>query len=346
MAFSHKIIEWYQSNKREMPWRANQDPYRIWLSEVILQQTRVAQGLPYFEAFIEAYPTVSDLANASLDEVLKLWQGLGYYSRARNLHETAKTIKDKYSSTFPDNYRELIKLKGVGDYTASAIASICFNEACAVVDGNVYRVLARFFGVATPINSSQGQKEFKALAQACLYSKMAGTYNQALMEFGSLHCTPNKPDCIHCPLQQECFAYGSNRVADFPVKISKVSVKKQHYNFIVFLDSKKHTIIEQRKGSGIWEGLYQFPLLETSQKANQKEVIAFASQSLHQEVKEEQISTWNTSPWVHKLSHRHLITQFWIVSTEKHIKNGCAWEELNTFAVPVLIANFIDAFKI
>lgn len=346
MAFSHKIIEWYRSNKREMPWRANQDPYRIWLSEVILQQTRVAQGMPYFETFIEAYPKVSDLANASLDEVLKLWQGLGYYSRARNLHETAKTIRDRYSNAFPDNYEELLKLKGIGDYTASAIASICFNEPCAVVDGNVYRVLARYFGVATPINSSQGQREFKALAQACLEPKTAGTHNQALMEFGSLQCTPNKPDCINCPLHQECFAYGNNRVTDFPVKTSKTKVKKLHYNFIVFLDAQKHTIIEQRKADGIWKGLHQFPLLETPKKASQNEVISFASKYIQQEVKEEDISIWNTSPWIHKLSHRHLFTQFWIVSTEKHLKKGCAWEELNTFAVPVLIANFIDAFKI
>ncbi|MFT6370771.1 MAG: A/G-specific adenine glycosylase, partial [Maribacter sp.] len=204
MVFSDKILDWYGKNKRDLPWRESTNPYRIWLSEIILQQTRVAQGTPYYLSFVKAFPKVTDLAKAKEETVLKLWQGLGYYSRARNLHTAAKMVVDDYDGEFPDTYERLMKLKGVGDYTASAISSICFNERQAVVDGNVYRVLSRYFGVATAINSTEGIKYFKKLAQKVLHESNVRDYNQGIMEFGAIQCTPKKPDCINCPLQNGC----------------------------------------------------------------------------------------------------------------------------------------------
>ena len=200
MSFCNLLESWYLSVNRDLPWRKNKNPYSVWLSEIILQQTRVAQGTAYYHKFLENFPTVADLANADESLVLKLWQGLGYYSRARNLHYSAKLIMEEYNGEFPSTYIELMKLKGVGDYTASAIASICFNEQTAVVDGNVYRVLARYFGISTPINSTQGIKEFKQLAQSLLETDNPGQYNQAIMDFGALQCTPQNPDCDTCPL--------------------------------------------------------------------------------------------------------------------------------------------------
>ena len=215
--FIDKLENWYATAQRDLPWRGTTDPYKVWLSEIILQQTRVVQGLPYYERFIAHFPTVVDLAEASEEEVLKLWQGLGYYSRAKNLHHTAQYITTELGGIFPQTYKELLKLKGIGDYTASAIASFCYNEPCPVVDGNVYRVLSRVFGLATPINSTQGAKEFKALAHECLDKANAGVYNQAIMEFGALQCTPQSPDCTSCVLRDHCWAFHHNKVNELPV---------------------------------------------------------------------------------------------------------------------------------
>ena len=212
MLFSDKILAWYQLNKRDLPWRNTSDPYKIWLSEIMLQQTRVAQGTPYYLKFIEAFPTVEDMALASEERILKLWQGLGYYSRARNLHATAKMVVENYGGKFPDTYKELLKLKGVGDYTASAIASICFNERQAVVDGNVYRVLARYFGIDKPINSSEGVKYFKALAEELLHGSNVRDYNQGIMEFGAIQCKPKNPYCPICTFKDSCLAFNKNRI--------------------------------------------------------------------------------------------------------------------------------------
>ncbi len=215
MSFSNKILLWYAKNKRELPWRSTRDPYKIWLSEIMLQQTRVAQGTPYYLKFIENFPKVEDLANASEEQVLKLWQGLGYYSRARNLHFTAKVIANDFGGRFPSKYEELIKLKGIGDYTASAISSISFDEAQPVVDGNVYRVLARYFGVDIPINSSAGVKYFRKLAIEVMAPENIRDYNQGIMEFGAVQCTPQSPDCNQCPLNGSCVALQTGRAARF-----------------------------------------------------------------------------------------------------------------------------------
>ena len=234
----------------------------------MLQQTRVAQGLPYYLKFINTYPTVQDLANSPEDEVLKLWQGLGYYSRARNLHTTAKMVTEEMDGVFPDNYKDLLKLKGVGEYTASAIASICFNEPQAVVDGNVYRVLSRVFGISTPINKGNGPKEFKNLAQQLIDKKQPGTFNQAIMEFGARHCVPRNPDCNCCIFNDSCVAFQKNEVEELPVKIKAKPVKKRYFNYLVVLSENENTILKQRIGKGIWHKLYEFPLVETSEEVD------------------------------------------------------------------------------
>ncbi|MFI5151596.1 MAG: A/G-specific adenine glycosylase, partial [Bacteroidia bacterium] len=228
MIFSQILLKWYQINKRELPWRGISDPYYIWLSEIIMQQTRVEQGTPYYQAFVNKYPNVLALANAPLDDILKLWQGLGYYSRARNLHATARAIVDKYKGQFPDKYEDILDLKGVGEYTASAIASMAFGLPYAVVDGNVYRLLSRVFGIATPIDSGKGKKQFRELALALLPDKDPGTYNQAVMEFGATWCKPQNPDCNQCVFSSICIAREKNKVDIWPVKANQTLVRDRY----------------------------------------------------------------------------------------------------------------------
>ncbi len=345
--FSNKLITWYLENKRELPWRKTKDPYRIWLSEIILQQTRVAQGLPYYLAFIDTFPTVFDLAEASQEKVLKLWQGLGYYSRARNLHETAKYVSETLNGEFPTNYTALLKLKGVGDYTASAIASICFNQAAAVVDGNVYRVLARVFGVATPINSTTGKKEFKKLAQQLIDVKQPRTYNQALMEFGARYCVPQNPKCETCIFNDGCEAYKNELVSTLPVKLKKSKIKKRYFNYMVVLSEDKKTILNQRTGKGIWQQLYEFPLVESKKEVSENELKKLPDFStFSEEMDIDSISLYNEISVVHKLSHQHLFTRFWIVEVSPLRKKGVSLSEIEAYAVPVLIENFISNFSV
>jgi A/G-specific adenine glycosylase len=345
MNFSKKILAWYYENKRELPWRSTKDPYKIWLSEIMLQQTRVAQGLPYYEKFVTAFPSVFDLADADEEKVLKLWQGLGYYSRARNMHSTAKKIVRDYKGDFPKTYKELIKLKGVGDYTASAIASISFNESEPVVDGNVYRVLARYFGINLAINSSEGIKHFKSLAREVMDVEEIRDYNQGIMEFGAIQCAPKKPYCLHCPLNDSCIALKENRVHELPVKLKKTKVRKRYFNYLVVLDGKNNTLLEQRQGKGIWQNLYQFPLLETDSEVELNSIKKEATSFL--ELKDfEDIFLYNSKPIIHKLSHQHLHTKFWILHTTNELEAGLAWEETHNYPVPVLIADFIKTYKI
>jgi len=343
--FSNKLIVWYLQNKRELPWRNTTNPYHIWLSEIMLQQTRVLQGLPYYLKFVEAYPKVEDLANAPEDEILKLWQGLGYYSRARNLHTTAKMVSEKMNGVFPNNYKDLLKLKGVGDYTASAIASICFNKPEAVVDGNVYRVLSRFFGISTPINTTSGQKEFKQLAQELIEKEQPGTFNQAIMEFGARFCVPQNPDCVNCVFNANCEAFQQKKVASLPVKIKNKPVKIRFFNYLVFLSENDRTILQQRNGKGIWHKLFEFPLIETSEEIN---LSALKKLSLFQEFTEnmeiESISLFNSKPVLHKLSHQHLNTRFWIIETCEGMHAAIPISQLRNYAVPVLIENFVSDF--
>ena len=239
MSFHKKLLDWYKENRRPFPWRENTKPYNVWLSEIILQQTRAAQGLPYYESFISNFPTVEQLAAAKEDHVMKLWQGLGYYSRARNLHATAKTITHQYHGRFPNDFNQIKSLKGIGDYTASAIASICFGQEQAVVDGNVYRVLSRIFGMDQPIDASGAHKIFKEKAQNLIKGAAPGDFNQAIMEFGALQCVPKNPNCQDCIFKNQCIAFQQAKVGLLPVKANKVKVKNRYLHFFVLIDESK-----------------------------------------------------------------------------------------------------------
>ncbi|AUC82726.1 A/G-specific adenine glycosylase [Lacinutrix sp. Bg11-31] len=345
MNITKKLITWYSVNKRGLPWRNTTNPYFIWLSEIILQQTQVAQGLPYYVAFTTKYPTVFDLANAQESQILKLWQGLGYYSRARNLHASAKYIVEELNGTFPNTHNEIIKLKGVGDYTASAIASICFNEKTAVVDGNVYRALSRIYGISTPINTGKGFKEFKALAQELIDKKKPATFNQAIMEFGAIQCKPKNPDCSVCPFNNKCVALQKESIGDLPVKLKSLKVKKKYFNFIVMLSSDQKTILEKREGKGIWQNLYQFPLIETLKPSEITEIEKELKGFSILENKNFSVSLYNEDDIIHKLSHQHLFTKFWIVTTNKKFPEGVSVDKITNFPVPILIGNFIEKFN-
>ncbi|WP_411893195.1 A/G-specific adenine glycosylase [Winogradskyella sp. A2] len=345
MNFKKQLTSWYSSHKRDLPWRATKNPYNIWLSEIILQQTQVKQGLPYYLSFVKEFPTVFDLANASEEQVLKLWQGLGYYSRARNLHTTAKHIAFNLNGVFPDNYKDLKTLKGVGDYTASAIASISYNEATAVVDGNVYRVLSRFFGLDTPINSTKGIKEFKELASTLIDKKQPGNYNQAIMEFGARQCRPKSPDCTSCPIVNSCYANQNKLVDQLPVKLKKTKVTTKYFNFLVCIDKKKNILLEKRTGKGIWQNLYQFPLIESNRSLSADEFNQLNLKNTVIENSNFDHSLYNATDKIHKLSHQHLYTKFWIIEIDQLPRESISIEKLKAYPAPVLISNFIDEFN-
>jgi A/G-specific adenine glycosylase len=260
--FASSLVTWYLANARNLPWRHTRNPYLIWLSEIILQQTRVIQGLPYYERFAEAYPTVTDLANAPEEEVLRLWQGLGYYSRARNLHYTAKQVATELNGIFPTEYASLLLLKGIGKYTAAAISSFSAGQKVAVVDGNVYRVLARVFGVNQDITSPQGQRFFAGLAQELIPEQDPASYNQAIMEFGALQCVPVSPRCESCPLQSICQAYATGRQQELPVKSKKTKVRPRFFHYFVITDGLRYIWMNKRGPGDIWTGLYDFLLTE------------------------------------------------------------------------------------
>jgi len=308
MNFSNKLVSWYQNNKRDLPWRNTVNPYHIWLSEIILQQTRVLQGTPYYLAFLKAFPTIEDLANASEDKVLKMWQGLGYYSRARNLHFTAKDIVNNFAGEFPKDYSKVLKLKGIGIYTAAAITSFAFDMPYAVVDGNVIRVLSRVFGVSIPFDTSAGKKQFQQLAQELLIEKDAAIYNQAIMDFGAIKCKPKSPDCSSCPMQDFCVAYATNSVADLPVKSKKIKVKDRFLHYL-FIEQEDNIFLGKRK-SGIWTGLYEFPFLEFPIKIDDKQVMKsdeWLRIFLNSTCEVKSVS----SEFIHILSHQKIHAQFW-----------------------------------
>lgn len=260
--FSKELMAWYDPQARPLPWKAIKDPYKIWLSEIILQQTRVVQGLPYYVKFIEAFPTIVHLAEAEDDKVMKLWEGLGYYSRARNMLAAARQVVSEHQGGFPSSYPEILQLKGIGPYTAAAIASFAYDLPYAVVDGNVYRVLARFFGIDTPIDSTAGKKQFAILAQQCLDKSQPGRYNQAIMDFGASLCKPKSPNCQSCPLQRKCRAWQEELIDLLPVKAKKLK-KRTRYFYFLDVEAQQQTILQKRRGKDIWHSLYQFPLIET-----------------------------------------------------------------------------------
>ncbi len=301
--FSKKIIDWYEQNKRILPWRTTKDPYKIWLSEIILQQTRIAQGLPYYQTFVKNFPDVKSLAAAKPDKVLRLWQGLGYYSRARNLHACAKQVVKNLNGKFPPSFEELKKLPGIGDYTAAAIASISFREPVAVVDGNVFRVLARVFGIDKDIASTEGKKYFFKIANELIPTDTPDIFNQAVMEFGALHCTPQNPKCETCPFEKSCFANSKEMQKLLPVKTPKQKIRKRYFNYVVITHRGK-TLMRKRKAGDIWNGLYDFHLIET--KKDIKPLVLLKKEKELDNLVIEEVSILHK----HILSHQHLITRF------------------------------------
>lgn len=336
------LLDWYHENKRDLPWRKEKDPYRIWLSEIILQQTRVNQGLPYYQRFVEKFPKVQDLAAASEQEVLKLWQGLGYYSRARNLHHTAKEIVSRFGGKFPENFSEIISLKGIGNYTASAISSIAFNKPHAVLDGNVYRVLSRLWAVETPINVPGAEKIYAKLADDLLEKENPGTFNEAMMEFGALVCVPVNPLCLLCPVREYCDAFALNKVNELPVKI-KAKPQKQRFLNYLFLYNKEGFWLKERGGGDIWQGLYDMPLIE---KPDEKVLKPDDLQDLGLE--NEKIDNFSTQR--HQLTHQTLEIRFYKINLKsKHIinKQGAIfvpYPEINKYPLPKPVEIFVKEF--
>jgi A/G-specific adenine glycosylase len=341
MQFSNLLIQWYLREKRDLPWRKTTDPYAIWLSEIILQQTRVAQGLPYFLRFLESYPTVFDLANAEEEHVLKLWQGLGYFSRARNLHTTAKHVAFELKGVFPIFYKDLLKLKGIGEYTAAAIASIANGEAVPVVDGNVYRLLSRYFMVETDISSSSAKKEFFELAASLLPKEKASLFNQAMMEFGALQCVPKNPDCHNCVFNGSCLALKHHKVNLLPVKLKKTKVTHRYFNYFIIKDALGNSVIRKRTEKGIWHNLYEFPLLETEQETGFETTLQliddfpFGFTPIH-------IKPLHPTPIVHKLSHQNLQIRFWEVETNLELQDAMPLKEIKKHPFPIVIHNFME----
>ena len=342
MDFHNILIKWYLQNKRDLPWRNTTSPYHIWLSEIMLQQTRVAQGTPYFLSFTKEFPTVFDLANASEEQVLKLWQGLGYYSRARNLHKTAQYVANDLKGVFPTNYKDLLKLKGVGGYTAAAIASFSYNEVVPVVDGNVFRVLSRCFDVESDIALPATKKEFTELAFELMPKDNPAIFNQAIMEFGALQCVPKSPNCSICVFDHSCVALQKKKVDVLPVKSKKLKVTNRFFNYLILEDVLGNTLIQKRTAKGIWHNLYEFPLLEMP------EVVGFdvVSKAIRNDVFSNytviSIEECNEATVVHKLSHQHLHIQFWKIKVDGVIENGVNNANLKAFPFPIVIYNFIE----
>lgn len=344
--FNSKIHLWYARHKRDLPWRETNNPYYIWLSEIILQQTRVAQGMEYYYRFIDRFPTVFELACADEEEVLKLWQGLGYYSRARNLHRTAKDIVNLYDGVFPADFAALKKLKGIGDYTASAIASIAFSLPYATIDGNVYRLLSRFFGIDLPVDSREGINAFRELAGDLIQGERdPGMHNQAMMEFGALQCVPVKPDCHVCPLAENCFALAKGKVDVLPVKKNKTKVRDRFFNYIVFMDDQS-VFLQKRTGNDIWRNLYEFPLVESEGEITIEELLEDEPDTIFANF--EAYSILSVSNWQkHQLSHQKIHFRFVLMKAtrKKKIREGLLQvdkKDIFTFAVPKLIENYIN----
>lgn len=311
MKFSEKIISWYQVNKRDLPWRKTNDPYKIWLSEIILQQTRIDQGLGYYIRFCSNYSDVNSLASASEEQVLKLWQGLGYYSRARNMHKTARMIVDKYQGQFPDKHSDIIKLKGIGEYTAAAIVSFAYNQVYPVVDGNVMRLLSRIYGIKTPINSTEGKKEINSLAWKLIDKKQAGEFNQAIMEFGALQCKPQNPDCKICIFRAGCIAYKKGMVSDIPSKINKTKIRNRYFHYFL-LTFEEEIYLNKRTTNDIWQNMYDFPHIESDHFLSKKLINKKFSNKF--KIPEGQVLFLNNSDsYKHILTHQRIFARFYEV---------------------------------
>ena len=343
---SNKLTGWYKNNKRDLPWRDISDPYRIWISEIILQQTRVNQGLSYYNRFIERFPSVVLLADAKEDDVLKHWQGLGYYTRARNLHKAAQQIKTNFNGIFPSAHSDIIQLPGIGDYTAAAVSSFAYNEPYAVVDGNVYRVLSRLFSIQTPIDSSAGKKEFSVLAQNLISKSEPGIHNQALMEFGALQCVPVSPDCDKCPLQSVCMAFEMNIVTLLPVKSKKKKSSNRYFNYL-YIQFQGNTYLQKRVANDVWQNLFEFPLIESDHLLNATELTANDNfKSLMFEIEQVDINKIS-NPMKHILSHRVIFAQLISITISNQNESMNKFyqvplNEIDHFAVSRLMELFLE----
>lgn len=348
MGLSNSLIKWYKENKRELPWRNVKDPYLIWLSEIILQQTRVNQGFQYYLRFAEEFPTVGDLASATMDKVLKLWQGLGYYSRARNMHQTAKVIVEKYQGRFPESYDELITLKGVGPYTAAAVASIAFGVPVPVVDGNVLRVFTRIYGISEDIRKDSTRRTILELSRQQINRKNASVYNQAVMEFGALQCVPVNPQCSLCPLNHKCSALHDNKVAEIPFKSPAKKQKSRYFHFLI-VQNEGHIYMEQRGKKDIWHSLFQFPLIETTKSKIPDEVTDHDEWEKWFGQSEYELTTF-AKQYRHVLSHQIIYARFHKIKLlSNHFNPPRSWKlvrvaELEKFPVPRLIDKFLQAY--
>ena len=342
--FSDKLVKWYLDNKRLLPWRETTDPYRIWLSEVILQQTRVNQGLPYYVEFLKTYPSITELARAPEQEVLRLWQGLGYYTRARNLQKCAKSLVESSNGKFPDTFHELGKLPGIGHYTAAAIASFAFGQAVAVLDGNVFRVLSRIFGIDTPINSLEGKKQFSELANELLSKKDPAIHNQAVMEFGALFCTPKLPQCPACPFNSTCIAYNHDLIHLLPVKTPAKKSRKRYFFYLV-VEKNKSLLMKKRQGKDIWHGLFDFVLIEKNTPIKpERLILENESKKWFQKVEQVKVS----KGYKHILSHQTIHCRFiYMKATPSFslLEEGHAFYspgEVAKLPKPALISRFLD----
>ena len=338
--FSKKLINWYSVNKRSLPWRNTKDPYKIWLSEIILQQTQVKQGLPYYNKFIKLYPNVKTLSKASEQDVLKNWEGLGYYSRARNLHKASKIVVKNYNSQFPKTYDELIKLPGIGDYSASAISSFSNDELRPVVDGNVYRFVSRLFGIDTIINSSSSLKEFKSLLNKLICVNNPSDFNQAIMEFGALICKPKAPDCKNCVYNKVCYSLKNDSIFNFPVKKKKSKPKPRFLNYFLIIDKEKRIIVEKRVKKDIWQNLYQFPLIEADINLNTSLMQDYLKSNKFQNLEINDLKLLDSV--CHKLSHQNLKINFRINRVEKLNNTSIYLREISNFPFPKPLSSFIE----
>jgi A/G-specific adenine glycosylase len=354
MKFAKVLIDWYEKNMRDLPWRKTQDPYRIWLSEVILQQTRISQGLSYYLKFVDAFPDVYRLADASEQEILKLWQGLGYYSRARNMHNTAKTIVTDFNGFFPEKSEELIKLKGIGSYTAAAVASLAFGEISAVVDGNVIRLLSRIRGIRTPMNSASARKEISGVAMELIDRKRPGIFNQALMEFGALYCKPKNPNCENCVFNSECQALRMGLVSEIPMKINRLMPKKRYFNYLVVSTNDRWLYLKKRTRKDIWQNLYDFPVIEANKRVSNKKILEEIT-LLFDRNETREIKVFPTE-YKHVLTHQVIFARFY--SIKLTMENPARFldselgrktvrvnfDKLQDYPVPRLIENFLKKF--
>lgn len=346
MSIAESIIHWYKNNGRDLPWRHTKDPYLIWLSEIILQQTRVDQGMPYYYRFVDAYPTVNDFAQADQEAILRLWQGLGYYSRARNMHKAAKLVMTDFGGIFPRSYTQLLKLPGVGEYTAAAISSFASNEKQAVVDGNVFRVLSRYFGIDTAINTSAGKNLFAQLANALICEKEPGMYNHAIMDFGALICKPKAPLCSQCVLRLGCVAYQQDLISLLPVKLKGKASRNRYFHYIV-VEKEGEWVLSKRGEGDVWANMYEFPLIETPGDMESEEIMALPEyQATFGKAKIISIA----EPIKHILSHQNIYARFYkLQEVDSVIEKNPHWnyynsDNLDKLAKHKLIFSFINKY--